>query len=173
MIISSACCPRFGTHRNTILAPAIYVITCELTTHHESDPILLPDFLSQCDHDFDQFLGDGAYDGESTYDTVSEKQSNAKVIISPLKHAVINEQNNAQRNEHIKQIEGHGCINWQEEVEYGLRSYAEMAAQRYKRVIGNKLKARLLSRQKTEAQISVCVLNHMTQLGMPISIKVV
>jgi len=69
-------------------------------------------------------------------------------------------------------IEEHGRINWQKKTDYGLRSYVELAVQRYKRIIGNKLKARLLPRQKTEAQVSVRVLNRMTQLGMPISVRV-
>jgi len=149
------------------------VITCELTTHRESDPIVLPDLLSQCEHDFDKFLGDGAYDGESTYNEVIEKQPDAKVIIPPPKHAVISEQNNPQRNDPIKMIEEHGRMNWQKETGYGLRSYAELVVQRYKRIIGNKLKARILPRQKTEAQVSVRVLNMMTELGMPISSRVV
>lgn len=148
------------------------IIACELTTNCEGDSTTVPDLLSQFEHDFDKFLGDGAYDGESIYDAVIKKQSDADVIIPPPKHAVINEQNNSQRNDHIKKIEEHGRINWQKETGYGLRSYVELAIQRYKRIIGNKLKARILPRQKTEAQVSVRVLNRMTQLGMPITIRV-
>ena len=43
---------------------------------------------------------------------------------------------------------------------------------RYKTIIGPKMKARKLLQQKTEADISVRVLNIMTNLGMPISVKV-
>jgi len=41
--------------------------------------------------------------------------------------------------------------------------------QRYKRIFGNRMKARELPQQKTEAWISVTLLNHMTSLGMPVS----
>jgi hypothetical protein len=43
---------------------------------------------------------------------------------------------------------------------------------RYKTIIGPKLKARALPQQKTESSISVRVLNRMTALGMPISVKI-
>ena len=55
---------------------------------------------------------------------------------------------------------------------YNLRDYAELAMQRYKRVFGNTMKARVLPLQKTEAWIGVCAVNRMTNLGMPVSEKV-
>jgi len=61
---------------------------------------------------------------------------------------------------------------WQKKNNYGLRAIAELAIQRYKRIIGNTLKARALQNQKTEAQASVRVLNIMTALGMPNAIKI-
>ena len=44
--------------------------------------------------------------------------------------------------------------------------------QRYKRIFGNTMKARALPQQKTEVWISVSALNRMTNLGMPVSVKV-
>ena len=61
---------------------------------------------------------------------------------------------------------------WQKQTNYGLRALVELAMLRYKTITGPKLKARELSRQKTEAAISVRILNRMTGLGMPVSIKV-
>jgi len=46
------------------------------------------------------------------------------------------------------------------------------AIQRYKRIFGNSLHARELSRQKQEAMIASVCLNKMTGLGMPISYRV-
>jgi len=60
---------------------------------------------------------------------------------------------------------------WHRSRGYGLRAHAELAMLRYKTIIGRKLKTREISQQKTEAQISVRVLNIMTKLGMPISVK--
>jgi len=69
-------------------------------------------------------------------------------------------------------IDQHGRIAWQKKTEYGLRNYAELAMQRYKRIFGNAMKARVLPQQKTEAWISASALNRMTNLGMPVSIKI-
>ena len=44
--------------------------------------------------------------------------------------------------------------------------------QRYKRIFGNTMKARALPQQKTEAWISASALNIMTNLGMPVSVKI-
>jgi hypothetical protein len=44
--------------------------------------------------------------------------------------------------------------------------------QRYKRIIGNTMKARALPQQKTEAWVSASALNMMTNLGMPVSVKI-
>lgn len=148
------------------------IIACELTTNSEGDPTTVPDLLSQFEHEFDKFLADGAYDSEKVYQTIKNKQPQAEIIVPPLSDAVLSSESNTQRDSHIKMIQEHGRINWQKETGYGLRSHAELAMQRYKRIIGNTLKARLLPRQKTEAQVSVRVLNRMTQLGMPISEKV-
>ena len=43
---------------------------------------------------------------------------------------------------------------------------------RYKVIFGAKMKAREIARQKTEAQLSVRVLNIITSLGMPQSVKI-
>ena len=61
---------------------------------------------------------------------------------------------------------------WQKQTNYGLRALVELAMLRYKTIIGPKLKARELPQQKTEAAVSVRVLNRMTGLGMPVSVKV-
>lgn len=55
---------------------------------------------------------------------------------------------------------------------YGLRNYAELAMQRYKRIFGNTMKARKLPQQKAEAWASAVALNRMTRLGMPVSVKI-
>ena len=44
--------------------------------------------------------------------------------------------------------------------------------QRYQRIFGNTMKARALPQQKTEAWFSVSALNRMTNLSMPVSVKV-
>jgi len=43
---------------------------------------------------------------------------------------------------------------------------------RYKTIFGRRLHARTLPNQKTEARIGCAVLNRMTNLGMPISVRI-
>jgi hypothetical protein len=47
----------------------------------------------------------------------------------------------------------------------------ETAVYRYKAVIGRRLRARALRNQQTEAKLRCNVLNRMTMLGMPVSVR--
>jgi len=49
-------------------------------------------------------------------------------------------------------------------------NYAELAVQRYERILGYAMKARALPQQKTKP-ISPSALNRMTNIGMPVSVK--
>ena len=77
-----------------------------------------------------------------------------------------------QRDRHIETLVRQGRIAWQRITGYNLRNYVELAMQRDKRIFGNALKARALPQQKTEAWISASALNRMTNLGMPVSVKI-
>lgn len=78
----------------------------------------------------------------------------------------------SQRDNHIRVIDELGRIAWQKKTDYGLRNYAELAMQRYKRIFGNTMKARKLPQQNAEAWASTVALNRMTSLGMPMSVKI-
>jgi hypothetical protein len=52
---------------------------------------------------------------------------------------------------HIQISAQQGCLAWQKVTGYNLRNYAELVMQRYKRIVGNTMKARGLPQQKTEA----------------------
>ncbi len=79
--------------------------------------------------------------------------------------------NPAQRNRNLQEIKTFGRMNWQRVRNYGFRSYSELAIQRYKKILGNRLHAKDLSRQKNESMIGCGVLNKMTSLGMPASYR--
>ncbi|MBK6616965.1 MAG: IS5 family transposase [Nitrosomonas sp.] len=147
------------------------LLACELTPPEIGDPTAIPDLLAQIDTPFDTFIADGAYDGEPISQAVLNHQPDAQVIIPPHKTAVRSATGDSQRDGHIRVIEQHGRIAWQKKTGYGLRNYAELAVQRYKRIFGNAMKARALPQQKTEAWISASALNRMANLGMPVSVK--
>jgi hypothetical protein len=131
-----------------------HVLACELTTPEVGDPTAVPDLLDQITTPFDTFMGDGAYDGEPVSRAVLNKQPNAQVVVPPPKNAVCSDAGDTQRDQHIQTIAEQGRIAWQQKTGYNLRSYVELAMQRYKRLFGNTMKARALPQQKTETWIS-------------------
>ena len=149
-----------------------HVLACELTTPEVGDTTATADLLAQITTPFDTFIGDGAYDGEPVSQAVLAHQPDAKVVIPPHKTAIPSLTGDSQRDRHIAAIAEQGRITRQRETGYNLRSYVELAMQRYKRIFGNTMKKRALPQQNTEARISASALNSMTNLGMPISVKV-
>ena len=63
-------------------------------------------------------------------------------------------------------------MNWQRRSGYNRRSLVETAMYRYKTVVGRRLHARILPNQRTEAKIGCNVLNRMTTLGMPATVRI-
>lgn len=110
--------------------------------------------------------------GDPVSRAVLDKQPDAQVVIPPHKTAVCSDAGDSQRDRHIQTIAQEGRIAWQRKTSYNLRSHVELAMQRYKRIFGNLMKARALPQQKTEAGISASALNRMTNLGMPVSVKI-
>jgi len=148
------------------------IIACDLTTPEVGDTTAVPDLLDQISTPFDSFMADGAYDGDPVSDAVLDKQPAARIVIPPHKTGICSATGDSQRDGHIRTIKQQGRIAWQKKTNYGLRSDVELAIQRYKRIFGNTLKARALRQQKTEAWIAASALNRMTNLGMPVSVKI-
>ena len=115
---------------------------------------------------------DEAYDGETVYDAVAERHSEATVVIPPLATVVPGEAPTTQRDRHLAVIGKHGRMGWQRRSGYNRRSLVETAMYRYKTIIGARLHARTLHNQRTEAKIGCNVLNRMTSPGMPASVRV-
>jgi len=146
------------------------IVASDLTEKSVGDPSALKALLDQVDA-FDTFMADGAYDGDPIYTLILQQQPNADIVIPPPKNAVPEASAQPIRNQHVDTINNQGRIAWQKQTNYGLRALVELAMLRYKTIIGPKMKARELSQQKTEAAVSVRVLNRMTNIGMPVSVK--
>jgi hypothetical protein len=63
-------------------------------------------------------------------------------------------------------------MGWQRRSGYNRRSLAETAMYCYKTIVGRRLHARTLPNQRTEAKIGCNVLNRMTALGMPTTVRI-
>jgi transposase len=148
------------------------IVAVELTPDDVGDVSELPGLLDQIDADVASLTADGAYDGEAMYDAVADRHPGAEVIIPPRATAVPNEITTTQRDRHIATIEKHGRIGWQRRTGYNRRSLVETAVYRYKTIINRRLQARTLPNQRTEARIGCNVLNQMTYLGMPTSVRI-
>jgi hypothetical protein len=148
------------------------ILACKLTTAEVGDTTAMPDLLDQITTPFETFMGNGAYEGDPVAMAVLAKQPSAQVVIPPHKGAVLSAAGTTWRDPHIETIAQKGRVAWQRMTGYNVRSYVELAIQRYKRIFGNTMKARALARQKTEEWISASALNRMTSLGMLGSVKI-
>lgn len=148
-----------------------YIHGSVLTDRFASDEGTVDDLIEQVTVDADHVSLDGAYDSKDVYVSLKNKFPNARIVIPPDKNAVIDDKNHHIRNQHLKEIEEHGRMNWQKENQYGRRNTSELSIQRRKRILGNQLHARDISKQKVEAMIGSGILNKMTSLGMPQSYR--
>lgn len=74
-----------------------------------------------------------------------------------------------QKNEALERISEALRRQWRKEAGAHQQARAENATNRYKRIVGDGLRARKLEAQKPETKIAVRVLNLMAELGMPCS----
>jgi len=148
------------------------VVAVELTRDDVGDVSQLAKLLDQVTTPVASVIADGAYDGETVYDAVTDRHPEADIIIPPRATAVLSTSGAPQRNQHIATIERHGRMGWQRRSGYNRRSLVETAMYRYKTIIGRRLLARTLSSQQVEAKIGCNVLNRMTSFAMPATIRI-
>lgn len=153
------------------------ILVSELTSHEVGDPTMVASLLDQTPGTLASVTADGAYDGESVYQAIAARQPDLPpaVIIPPRITAVLSPAADTApslRDRHIQVIQEKGRRGWEKAVSYGKRSLVETMMFRYKTLIGPKLRARTIARQKTEARMACSVINRMTQLGMPVSQRI-
>ena len=144
----------------------------ELTEKSVHDSEVVSGLLNQLKDMGDRYIADGAYDTKEVYKEIERQNEHAKIVISPRENAVTSNEWSVERNKSLDIIDKHGYGGWYKMRKYGLQNYAELAMQRYKRIIGPKMHSRDLLRQKNEAVIATSILNKFTTLGMPLSEKV-
>src|SRR3954453_10880659 len=146
------------------------IIAATLTTQDVDDASQVGPLLDQVDGQIASFTGDGAYDQESVYADVAERQPDADVVVPPRSTAVPSataEIAPTQRDRHLELIAEKGRMGWQKASGYNARARAEATIGRFKRVIGDGLRSRTDERRATEMDVAVHVLNRMLELGRP------
>lgn len=148
-----------------------------LTENSVSDADMVEPLLEQIDQPIDCFAGDGGYDKRKVYDSLNRRAPAAKALIPPRKNARIWRHGNTRserlkRDENLRLIRQMGRKAWKDHSGYHMRSLAETTMFRFKTIFGDRLSARLLATQTTQALVCAAALNRMTHLGMPDSYKV-
>jgi hypothetical protein len=151
------------------------IVATALTTNDIDDASQISHLLDQLERPVASFTGDGAYDQDSVYQTITERDPEAVVVVPPRATAVPSETAETeptQRDRHLQCIAEKGRIGWQKVSGYTKRSRVETAIGRYKQVVGDGLRFRQDRRRTTEVAVAVHVLNRMLELGRPISVRV-
>ena len=148
-----------------------------LTENSVSDDAVVKDMLEQIEQTLLACAADGAYDKRKVYDALNAHSPEVEILIPPRKNAHIWQHGNSKaerlkRDENLRYIRQHGRQPWKEDSGYHIRSLAETIMFRLKTIFGDKLSARLLETQTTQALIRCMALNKMSLLGMPESYQV-
>lgn len=153
------------------------ILAVVLTENNVSDDAVVKDMLEQIEESLLSCAGDGAYDKRKVYEALNEHSPDVDILIPPRKNAHIWQHGNSKeerhkRDENLRYSRKHGRKTWKEDSGYHIRSLAETSMFRLKTIFGDKLSARLLETQTTQALIRCLALNRMTHLGMPESYQV-
>ena len=146
------------------------IIAAELTSNGLNDGSQVGPLLEQIAGPIASFTGDGAYDRDDVYREVCQRHPDAAVIVPPRSGAVPSAMADSaptKRDRHLQLIAERGRMGWQRASGYNWRALVEADIGRYKRVIGDALRARTERRQTTEVAIAVTSLNRMLELGRP------
>jgi IS5 family transposase len=152
------------------------IVSVVASTNDVSDAEALPDLLQDVPVKIEQVSADGAYDQRKCYDTLNKH--GAKAAIPPRKGAKIWQRANSKaerhvRDENLRRIRQVGRKEWKRESNYHRRSLAETQVFRFKTIFGDRLQTRQIDNQFKELMLKASILNRMTHLGMPDSVKIV
>ena len=146
------------------------IVAATLATPEVDDGSQAGPLLDQVAGPVASFTGDGAYDQDGVYASVTARHPEAAVVVPPRATAVPSEAAESaptQRDRHLQHIAEHGRRAWQRASGYTKRARAEAAMGRWKQVIGDLLRAHTEERRATEVDVAVYVLNRMLDLGRP------
>ena len=151
------------------------IVASALTGREVDDGAQAGPLLDQVAAALASFTGDGGYDQDRVYDSVTERYPAAAVIVPPRATAVPSEMAETeptQRDRHLQLIAEQGRMAWQKASGYTKRARVETAISRYKRVIGDRLRSHMDERRATEVDVAVHVLNRMLELGRPKYVRI-
>ena len=153
------------------------IIVSALTDSSVDDASVGISMLKEIEGTIARFTADGAYDSRPKYEALAaEGAASIKIVIPPKKTATVDLRAKGvwcQRNDAIERIGQVGRRQWRKESGAHQQARAENGMYRYKRIIGDRLRAQHRESQKIEALIAVNVMNRMMALGLPESAQIV
>ncbi len=103
------------------------------------------------------FTGDGGYDQDRVYDSVTQRHPEAAVVVPPRATAVPSGTAGSaptQRDGHLQHIADYGRMAWRNASGYNRRARVEAAINRWKQVIGDELQAQSDDRRAEAVKVS-------------------
>lgn len=153
------------------------VLASDLTNRRTADCARVHELLDQIEGQVVSGMADGAYDAGSAYEAAKNKGDGrrVRVLIPPIQGAQPSSSRSpgqSERNRNIRSVRKLGRREWCASSGYSRRSLAENAVFRYKAILGQAMRSRSLGGQRVEVNLACKILNTMTSLGMPDSVKV-
>jgi hypothetical protein len=152
------------------------IVASELTESGVDDSSVAAKMVDGLHASIERFAADGAYDTRAMYAAPETAGAPGLNVAIPPKRTAAVEPDAVgawrQRNEALKRIAQVGRRQWRKESGAHKQARAENGMFRYKRIIGDRLRAKKVDAQAREAMIGVNVLNRMTALGMPESARI-
>jgi len=149
-----------------------YIVVRVLTDHNTDDRVCADAILDQSNSAcITDMLADGSYDSHKIYEELEKENINP--VIPPPSQAVVNNATNlSTRDKAVKYIQEKGDWAWYYKNDVGRRNQVENTFYRLKTIFGCKLHSRTIPNQDTESSFFCTMLNKMTKLGMPKSVKI-
>jgi hypothetical protein len=153
------------------------VLAADLTNRRTADCARVPGLLDQIDDPVASLMADGAYDAGTVYEAAKKKGDGhrVRVLIPPGMGAQPSSNRSPgqwERNRNIRSVRKLGRREWYASSGYSRRSLVENAVFRYKSILGQRMRSRSLDSQRVEVRLACKILNTMTRLGKPDSVKV-
>jgi hypothetical protein len=151
------------------------IVAVEVTRKDIDDAAMVDALLGQIADPIGSFTADGEYDQNRVNQAIAERDPGAAVIVPPRAGAVASalaETAPTQRDRHLRMTAERGRMAWQKASGYNLRAKVEASIGRYKRVIGDALRARTDQTEATEIALAAAALNRMLEFGRPNYVRI-
>jgi IS5 family transposase len=143
------------------------IVARALTDSTVDDATIGAALIGAVDQDIARVTGDAAYDTVAFYAAAGGRR--ASVVVPPHRTARVSRRRprSSARDRTIRRVQALGRRRWKKASGYHRQARVENAFFRYKRIVGDGLRARSDHSRQVETCLACNVLNRMTELGRP------